>query len=176
MRNRNTFAKLSALILALALTAGAALDAAADVRINVNLGPPPVVVAEPPELVMIPGSYVYFVPAYDFDIFFYDGYWWSPRGERWYRSRSYDGPWRSVSRRNVPRQVYRVPKDYREVYVREKHIPYGQWKKDKKYKKHKDRDKRGGKGEHRGRDDDRGRGKHGGDDRGRGDHGGRGDR
>ncbi|WP_460594173.1 hypothetical protein [Geomonas sp. Red276] len=97
---------------------------------NVNLGPPPIVVAQPPEVVMMPSTGVYFVPGVEFDIFFYNGYWWSPRGDRWYRARAYNGPWRVVSRRGVPGPVYGVPRDYRRVYMHERHIPYGQWRKE----------------------------------------------
>ena len=104
-------------------------EASAEVNININLGPPPIVVAEPPEVVMIPGSIIYFVPQIEFDVFFYNGYWWSPRGSQWYRSRAYNGPWGVVHKRYIPAPVYRVPKDYRRVYEKEKHIPYGQWKK-----------------------------------------------
>jgi hypothetical protein len=96
--------------------------------VNVNIGPPPIVVAEPPEMVMVPGSQVYFVPGVEFNVFFYDGFWWSPRGDRWYRSRAYNGPWGIVNRRFVPGPVFRVPRDYRRVYARERHIPYGEWR------------------------------------------------
>jgi hypothetical protein len=152
--------QLPGLLLASLLAAAPVLDAVAEVRVNVNLGPPPIVVAEPPEVVMVPGSQVYFVPGVDFDVFFYSGYWWSPRGDRWYRSRAYNGPWRTVSRRIVPPPVHRVPRDYRRVYVRERHVPYGQWKRE-----------HGGGGEHRGRGDHGDRGEH----RGRGDYGDRGE-
>ena len=107
--------------------------AAVDVRVNINLGPPPIVVAEPPEVVMIPGSRVYFVPDPKIDVFFYSGYWWSPRGDRWYRARAYNGPWGIVKQRYVPAPVYQVPRNYRVVYEREQHIPYGQWKKQGKH-------------------------------------------
>lgn len=107
--------------------------AGAGVNINVNLGPPPITVAEPPALVLVPATGVYFVPGISFDVFYYGGYWWSPRGERWYRARNYDGPWRGVSRSVVPGPVYRVPRDYREVYAHERHIPYGQWKKEHRH-------------------------------------------
>ena len=144
------------LLLAVSLGAGTPGDAAAEVRVNVNIGPPPIIVREPPAVVMVPGSRVYFVPHVSFDLFFYDGYWWSPRGDRWYRSRAYNGPWRVVSRRAIPGPVYRVPRDYRRVYVRENRIPYGQWKKEGRGRGH-DRGRRGDRGEHRGRDDHRGR-------------------
>ncbi len=61
---------------------------------------------------MIPQSQVYFVPDPQIDVFFYGGYWWSPRGENWYRARAYNGPWGVVERNRVPRAVIYVPQDY----------------------------------------------------------------
>lgn len=98
------------------------------VNLNLNIGPPPVVVAEPPELALIPGAGVYFVPGISADIFFFGGAWWAPRGGGWYRARSLDGPWVVVGRRYVPAPVLRVPGDYRVVYRGAPHVPYGQWK------------------------------------------------
>lgn len=135
-----------------------AKEARGEVSVNVNVGPPPIAVAEPPEVVLVPGSRVYYVPEVPYDVFYYSGYWWSPRGDRWYRARAYDGPWRVVSRRVVPSPVYRVPRDYRQVYVRERHIPYGQWKKEhygggREWGEHRGRGHgHGNRGEHRGWD------------------------
>jgi hypothetical protein len=106
-------------------------EAGVDVGVNINIGPPPITVAAPPAVVLVPGSQVYFVPGVEFDVFFHNGYWWSPRGNRWYRARYYNGPWGVVDRRYVPPPVRGVPHDYRHVYVKERHIPYGQWKKDR---------------------------------------------
>ena len=116
-------------VLAAVLLSGLPDSASADFNVNVNIGPPPVVVAEPAAVVLIPSIGVYFVPNGDVDLFFYAGYWWSPRGDRWYRSRVYHGPWVVVKRRIVPVEVVRVPRDYRVRYVKAKHVPYGQWKK-----------------------------------------------
>ena len=118
------------LLLGALLASGAPQEASArvDVGVSVNIGPPPIVVAEPPEVVLVPRSQVYFVPGVEFDVFFHNGYWWSPRGDRWYRARAYNGPWRIVERRYVPRAVIRVPHDYRHVYGRERHIPYREWR------------------------------------------------
>lgn len=118
-------------------------EALAEVQFNISVGPPPIVAAAPPELVMIPGTGVYFVPQPGVDIFFYNGWWWSPRGDRWYRSKAYNGPWGGIGRRSVPGPVAGVPRDYRHRYERERRIPFGQWKKEH--------------GEH-GRDHDRGHG------------------
>ncbi len=131
-------------------------SARAEVNLNINIGSPPVVVAEPAAVVLIPRSGVYFVADGGPDLFFYAGFWWSPRGDRWYRSRVYNGPWVVVERRHVPVQVVRVPRDYRVRYGKAKHVPYGQWKKthykksydnkrhgDHDYKHHQKRGKRG---------------------------------
>ena len=101
----------------------------AGVQFNINIGPPPIVVAAPPEVVAIPGSQVYFVPQPGIDVFFFGGYWWSPRGDRWYRAGAYNGPWSVIKRRYVPGPVIGVPKDYRQRFARERHIPYGEWNK-----------------------------------------------
>jgi hypothetical protein len=101
----------------------------AEINLNINIGAPPVVVAEPSEVVLIPGSGVYFVADAGPDLFFHAGFWWSPRGDRWYRSQAHNGPWVIVEHRYVPVQVVRVPNDYRVRYRKVKHVPYGQWKK-----------------------------------------------
>src|SRR3990172_2003018 len=104
--------------------------ARAEVSVSINLGPPPIIVSQPPEVVMIPQSQVHFVPDPNIDVFFYGGFWWSPRGERWYRARAYNGPWGGIERRRVPRAVLYVPQDYRTRYEQGRHVPYGQWKKE----------------------------------------------
>lgn len=116
----------------------------AGANVNVNVGipigvvatpapvvvaPQPVYVEEPPEMVVIPQSNVYFAPGVSVDLFFYDNRWWNRRGDRWYRASDYNGPWVAVGPRHVPTPVYRVPANYRTVYVHEKPMPYGQWKK-----------------------------------------------
>jgi hypothetical protein len=109
----------------------------AGTNISVNLGipaaviaaPQPVYVEQPPEMTVIPRSNVYFAPGVSVDLFFYDNRWWNRRGDRWYRASGYNGPWESVGQRHVPAPVYRVPANYRTVYVHEKPMPYGQWKK-----------------------------------------------
>jgi hypothetical protein len=116
---------------AFAAVIGFSEPAQPEVSVNINLGPPPIVVSAPPEVVVIPGTQVHFVPDPQIDVFFYGGYWWSPRGERWYRARAYNGPWGVIERHRVPRAVIYVPRDYRVRYERERHVPYGQWKKDR---------------------------------------------
>ena len=168
MKMRNLMA-LTVLALAGFALNGAPSHAGANVNINVGIpvgvavapapvvvAPQPVYVEEPPEMVVIPRSNVYFAPGVNVDLFFYDNHWWNRRGDRWYRGNSYSGPWAAVGPRYVPAPVYRVPANYRTVYVREERIPYGQWKKGHwKHGGEHERGKRGGKhgGKHGNHDD-----------------------
>lgn len=115
-----------------------------EVNVNVHIGPPDVVIAGPPEMVVVPRTMVYFAPGVAVDLFFSAGYWWTPKDGRWYRARSYDGPWRVVAYRAVPASIVRIPKNYRKVYAHERHIPYGQLK---KHYEHRDRDRQHRRGE-----------------------------
>jgi hypothetical protein len=148
MKRRSPSATVFA-VLAVLILSGLPDSASADFNVNVNIGPPPVVVAEPAAVVLIPSIGVYFVPDGDVDLFFYAGFWWSPRADRWYRSRGYNGPWVVVKRRIVPVEVVRVPRDYRVRYVKAKHVPYGQWKKNH-HRKSDDNGRGGDRHKHKG--------------------------
>ncbi len=160
MMAKGVYAAISIIaVLGLLAVPGGMREAAGQVQVNINLGPPPVVVGEPSAMVLVPGSRVYYVPEPGVDVFYYNGYWWSPRGPQWYRARAHNGPWIIVEERHVPVAVYRVPKDYRVVYAREKHIPYGQWKKyhkqqakaeSKAWKNHKKAERKESKGHKKG--------------------------
>ena len=128
MKNRCTSTGIFVILVVLFLSCPPK-NGLAEVNLNINIGAPPVVVAEPAAVVLIPGSGVHFVADAGPDLFFYAGFWWSPRGDRWYRSQVYNGPWIVVEHRHVPVQVIRVPRDYRTRYKKVKHVPYGQWKK-----------------------------------------------
>ena len=73
--------------------------------------PPPPIQAFEPELVVLPGTYVYFCPGIvRADIFFYSGFWYRPYGGYWYRSSAYNGVWVPI----VPPPIFlRLPPDYR---------------------------------------------------------------
>ncbi len=79
--------------------------------------PPPPMYAPPapPDVVPIAGTYVYFVPGIDVDIFFYHGYWWRPFGGRWYRAGYYNGPWFFMPGPRVPRVFFGLPRGFRNV-------------------------------------------------------------
>ena len=48
-----------------------------DNSLEANL-PPPIPFAAPPELIVLPETYVYVAPDIDADIFFWNGWWWRP--------------------------------------------------------------------------------------------------
>jgi hypothetical protein len=103
-------------------------EAAAEVNVEINLGPPVIMMDEPAEVVFMPAYGIYFVPGLAYDIFFYNGFWWSSRGRHWYRSRYYSRGWTISMDRNVPGPLLRVPKDYRKRFSQSKHIRYHNWK------------------------------------------------
>jgi hypothetical protein len=121
-----------------------AVPSHAEVNVNVNIGPPAVVVAGPPEMIPVHRSMVYFAPGVEADLFYYGGYWWTPHQGRWFRSRAYNGPWVIIAPRIVPVAIVRVPRDYRKVYAHEHRVPYGQLK---KHYASRDRERRERRGE-----------------------------
>ena len=85
------------------------------VQVRVS-APPPLVFPAPPELVMVPGSDVYYAPDVEGDIVFSQGYWWRPYDGRWYRARSHNGPWHYMVRGRVPHAIIGLPPGYRQQY------------------------------------------------------------
>jgi hypothetical protein len=112
----------------------------AEVRVNIGVIPPLIFQAPPPVLV-IPGTYVYYCPEAEADIFFYHGYWYRPYGERWYRAGSYNGPWAYIA--NPPTVVLHLPPDYRRATIEHRRILYGDlhrnwraWERGRYWEKH----------------------------------------
>ena len=112
------------------------------VGIQVNL--PPLVISAPPEVAVIPGTYVYFVPGVEADLFFYAGYWYRPYGRVWYRATGYSGPWVQIAPAYVPQPLYHLPPNYRAMSgYSYRHIPYHDlnrnwraWERGKYWEKH----------------------------------------
>src|SRR5665647_619486 len=104
---------LGTLLLALALTVP--IPAKADVSVNVGISlPPRIEFSAAPELIVLPGTYVYVAPDVNEDIFFYGGWWWRLWEDHWYRSRSYSSGW--VYYRNVPSFYRGIPSGWRDDY------------------------------------------------------------
>jgi hypothetical protein len=135
-----------------------------NVSIGVNL--PAHRFAAPPEVVVIPGTYVYMVPDIDVDVLFYQDYWWRPHNGRWYRSQNYNGQWSYIEPRSIPRGLRALPQDYRHrLSPGYERIPHGDvqrnWKKweEEKYWDRRGEQDRGGQGkqDREGRDKQKGR-------------------
>lgn len=104
---------IGTILLALVLVFPVPTMAGVDVGVSISL-PPPIVFASPPEVVVIPETYVYVVPDVNMDIFFYNGWWWRPWEGRWYRSRYYNSGW--VYYQRVPSFYTRIPSRWRDDY------------------------------------------------------------
>jgi len=99
----------------LALVIVVPIPTMAGVNISINFPlPPPIVFAAPPELIVIPETYVYVAPDIDVDFFFWNGWWWRPWEGRWYRSYYYDRGWAYYD--NVPSFYFDVDFGWRGYY------------------------------------------------------------
>lgn len=160
------------MVVGMMLVIGLGLPSKPTAEVNIHVGinvspPPPLAIPASPPMFVIPRTYVYFSPAVDVDIFFYQGYWYRPYRGHWYRSVIYNGKWIYVVPERVPRVLINLPPDFRRVPPGHRHIPYGQvrknwktWEKDKYWEKHGGKEWHGEKREHD-RDKGRGKGKHG---------------
>jgi hypothetical protein len=119
---------IGALLLLAVFPAGGTADV--DVHVGVYASPPVYEMRSPPAVVVIPGTYVYFVPGIEVNILFYRGYWYRPYEGRWYRSGGYDGPWKYIPHSRVPAPLLDLPPDYHGIPPGHRRIPYGQLKKD----------------------------------------------
>jgi hypothetical protein len=132
---------------------------AADVSINLRIGDPyrgpRLMFRSEPEVVIVPGTRVYYVRNYDYDIYRYGSYWYYTYDGAWYRARRYNGPFVYVGYNSVPRSVTYVPTRYRRHW---RNAGPGPGRATGQYKVKEDR---GGHDNGRGRDDDRGRGNKG---------------
>ena len=128
VKMRKTSCRVLAFLILLGMffVPGTVKDVAAEVNVDINIGvPPPFVLPAPPLVVVIPGTYVYLVPDIDVHILFYQGYWYRPYKEHWYRARSYDGPWGYLAPARVPRVLVDIPPHYYRVPKGYHRIPYG---------------------------------------------------
>ena len=108
-------------IVALLLSAGLLappMARAADVHVGINIGvppPPPVVVESPPQLVIVPGTPVYYAPSLPCNYFSYGGLYYTFHDGHWFSAANYGGPWTFITVARVPRPVIAVPVRYYKV-------------------------------------------------------------
>ncbi len=105
-------------------------------------GPPEFVIDAEPSLIVISGTYAYFVAGIEVDILFHSGHWYRPHNGRWYRGGHYNGPWIDIEIGNVPGVFRNLPPGYRKVPPGHRRIPYGQlnrnwrgWERDRHWDK-----------------------------------------
>ena len=100
------------------LTLAALLPQTLRAEVNISIGfavPEPLYFGSPPEVIVLPDTQnVYVVPESDFELFFWNGYWWRPWEGHWYRSRHYDRGWGYYE--NVPSFYYDVDPRWRDSY------------------------------------------------------------
>jgi len=69
-------------------------------------------IAEPPRVVIVPGSPVYYAPGVDFNLFVYHRHYYRFHEGAWFIASSHGGPWTHVERARVPQPVLAVPVTY----------------------------------------------------------------
>jgi hypothetical protein len=132
-----------------------------EAAVYVNL--PAIRFAAPPEVVVIPGTYVYMIPNRDEDILFFQGYWWRPYEGRWYRASNYNGRWSYIGPSRVPGGLRGLPLDYRQritpeherIAHKDVRRNWKTWEKQKRWDRHDEQSRTQSRAE-RG-DNDRGR-------------------
>ena len=95
---------------------------AQDVKINIGLGVPPIVLTAPPQLVVVPGTPVYYAPNVQANLFVYKGRYYTVANGVWLMAPAYNEPWAVIQVGQVPAPVVGVPVEYYK-------IPPGQLKK-----------------------------------------------
>jgi hypothetical protein len=97
-----------------------------DHKTVVVAGPPVLFISsDDPDLIVIPGTYVYVIDESDDDVYFYGGVWWRFWSRSWYRSDSFRGKWVEVEVRHVPRQVTHLPSGWKN---KRRNAPRAKWR------------------------------------------------
>jgi hypothetical protein len=80
--------------------------------IAVPVPPPPMIIAEPPRVVVVPGSPVYYAPGVDFNLFVYHRHYYRFHEGAWFIAPAHGGPWKHMVQARVPAPVLAVPVAY----------------------------------------------------------------
>jgi hypothetical protein len=113
MRTRKTI-KIILGIMIITLASGIP-ESMAGVYLDIGTDAPlsQMVIPAPPAVIEVPGTYVYYVPNVEVDIFFYHGHWYRPYHGWWYWSKGYNGPWVIIRNDRVPYILRHMPPDFR---------------------------------------------------------------
>lgn len=119
--------KLITVIAAAVLIQSASL-AQAQISFNINVGGPPVVIAQPPEFLYPPELGFGVAVGVPYDLYYLSGIYYIYRGGGWYRTTRYGGDWIRMRPRELPYELrrYRVARihEYRDreyrVYTRDR--------------------------------------------------------
>ena len=101
-------------VAALAVVALAAGVATAG-DVNINVGWPPPLIVEKPRVVLVPETQVYRAPSLEFNVFLFEGRYYSFHNDRWFMSVRVGAPWTPVVVERVPVAVRQVPPKYYRV-------------------------------------------------------------
>lgn len=82
------------------------------------------ITVENPQLLVIPGTYVYWYDAGDSDVFFYAGLWWRYWEGNWYRASHYHGNWVMVEIKTVPLVIIKLPTNWKGRMHRAPRVSY----------------------------------------------------
>jgi len=97
----------------------AASATASDIKIDIGLGippiRPPIVLTTPPQLVVVPGTSVYYAPEMPTNYFFYKGRYYTAVNNIWSMAPAYNGPWAVIQIGRVPTPILSVPVEYYKI-------------------------------------------------------------
>lgn len=97
----------AAAIVMLAVSSPAFCGLNVDVNIGIPLPLPTIIISEPPEFIFPSELGFYVAVGTDYDLFQVDNVYFIFRDNRWYKGPYYDGPWREVKHRKLPRVLRR---------------------------------------------------------------------
>jgi hypothetical protein len=124
------------MIIALAIQAPQA-KAATSVSIGLRIGDrysgPRIGYVRQPDVIMIPGTRVYYMSSSDYDLYRYGDSWYTYYDGGWYRAPRYNGPFVFISYQSVPRQIRYVPAQYRS-WQTPRGYAYGQYRNGRWYR------------------------------------------
>ncbi len=105
---------------------------AADVSISIGIGDryrgPRIHFVRRPHVVIVPGTRVYYISNYDYDMYRYGRFWYFYSDGGWYRARHYEGPFVFIGFESVPRSIRVIPTSYRRHWREYRGHAYGTYR------------------------------------------------